>query len=75
VEVLIRADEAQVLLEVMDNGCGFDPEAVRDAGGMGLISMHQRAERAGGVLSIHSAAGEGTRVKVCVKLGLLEGPK
>ena len=75
VEVLIRADEAQVLLEVTDNGCGFDPEAARNAGGMGLISMHQRAELVGGVLSIHSAPGEGTRVQVRVRLGLLEGPK
>jgi PAS domain S-box-containing protein len=67
VAVTITAGEGQVFLEVADNGCGFDPEIAQDAGGMGLTSMRQRAERVGGRLSIHSAPGLGTRVQIRVK--------
>lgn len=52
-----------VLLEVKDNGCGFDLEQV-DGGGMGLDNMRARAKEIHAVLEIHSIVGEGTCVKV-----------
>ena len=55
-----------VELEVLDDGRGFEPDAVGEAGGLGLVSMAQRAEKIGGRLTIHSAPGEGTRVRVSV---------
>ena len=66
--VYIRAEDERVELEVVDNGTGFDPEAVSDRGGMGLVSMQERAERLGGELTVLSAPGEGTRVKVTVSV-------
>jgi len=68
VTVYIRADGRCVELEVADNGRGFDPDAVSDKGGMGLISMRERAEKLGGLLTVLSAPGEGTKVKVSVKV-------
>jgi len=67
VEVRIRVegdDTARcVELEVRDNGQGFDLDVVSDKGGMGLMSMRERAEKLGGTLTILSTPGEGTRVK------------
>jgi signal transduction histidine kinase len=56
----------RVELEVRDNGQGFDLDAARDKGGMGLVSMRERAEKIGGRLTIRAAPGEGTQVRVVV---------
>jgi signal transduction histidine kinase len=66
VTVTVRARGNQAELEVMDDGTGFDPGALSDKGGMGLISMRERAEKMGGALAILSRPGEGTRIKVAV---------
>jgi signal transduction histidine kinase len=55
-------------LGIIDDGSGFDQSAKDDIGGLGLISMGQRIEKLGGELTIISAPGEGTQVKVCVDL-------
>jgi len=67
VTVRVRADEEWVTLEVADDGVGFDPDAVGEMGRLGLASMRERAEGLGGSLTIASASGQGTRVKVTVK--------
>jgi signal transduction histidine kinase len=56
----------RIELEVADDGSGFDVGTVDSGGGIGLDSMRERAEQVGGVLTIHSAPGEGTRVKVTI---------
>jgi signal transduction histidine kinase len=57
-----RNDRVQAIIE--DNGCGFDPEAVRRSGdSVGLHSMAERAEALGGALNIESSS-EGTTVYV-----------
>ena len=66
----VRATEESVVLEVADDGQGFDPAEIHDAGGLGLIGMQERADKIGGQLTIHSAPGEGTRV--CVTCTVLE---
>jgi PAS domain S-box-containing protein len=66
--VTIRAENGPVILEVVDDGHGFDPEAVRDKGGLGLVNMQERAERLGGELTILSAPGKGTIVKLSIEL-------
>jgi len=68
VKVWLRVDGDSVELEVADNGRGFDPGAVSDKGGMGLLNMRQRAEHLGGSLTILSAPGEGTRVKASLQV-------
>ncbi len=64
----IRAGADHVALEVEDDGCGFDPAGVRDQGGMGLISMRERAERLGGSFSLVSTLGSGTTMRVVVEV-------
>lgn len=51
-----------VEVEISDNGQGFDPERVVQ--GMGLGSMRERAQRLGGLVTITSAMGAGTTVRV-----------
>ena len=68
VVVYLRKKDGQVELEIVDDGLGFESEAVRDRGGMGLESIRQRAEGLGGTATIRSAPGEGTSVKVTVDL-------
>ena len=64
VMVHLGGDANCVRLEVTDNGRGFDPHAVRDGGGMGLLTMQERAEALGGELNILSNPGHGTTVLV-----------
>ena len=66
------ADGQRIEFEVTDDGCGFDPGAVADKGGMGLTSIRERAEGLGGALSLNSAPRQGTTLKVDVYLSDLE---
>jgi signal transduction histidine kinase len=68
----VRVAEGSVTLEVADNGRGFDLADIHDKGGLGLISMQERADKIGGQLTVHSAPGEGTRVTITVPLTELE---
>ncbi|GAA4610715.1 sensor histidine kinase [Actinoallomurus liliacearum] len=53
-----------VLLDVRDDGVGFDPAA--DGRGFGLTSMRQRLLRVAGRLEIESSPGEGTAINATV---------
>ena len=52
----------RVILEVADRGNGFVAEAA--SGGLGLASMRERAASASGTLTVRSAPGEGTLVRL-----------
>jgi PAS domain S-box-containing protein len=53
-------------LTVSDAGRGFDPEHVRDKGGLGLISLEERVRLIGGTLQIVTGPGRGTHLRVRV---------
>jgi signal transduction histidine kinase len=61
----IRVDirSGRVILEIRDDGRGFDPEAAHP-GHFGLESMRSRAVEIGGALTITSKPGHGTAVRV-----------
>ena len=56
-----------VLLEVEDDGCGFDTAFI-PIGHYGLLTMRERAEVSGGTLLVHSQPGHGTRISVRLPL-------
>ena len=60
------------LLEVEDNGVGFDVNAVdssyENRGSLGMINLRERTELVSGVLRIDSARGRGTRVQIVIPL-------
>jgi signal transduction histidine kinase len=65
-QVHIWLDDGNLVLEIADDGQGFSPDAARERGGLGLASMHERAREMDGVLTIQSAPGQGTKVRVSV---------
>ncbi|MEX2986287.1 GAF domain-containing sensor histidine kinase [Streptomyces sp. C36] len=57
-------------LRVRDDGRGFDPSAVRQAGRhLGLVSMRDRADGVGGKLTVDSEPGKGTTIEMEVPGG------
>ena len=61
--LLIIAD-GRVVMEIADNGVGFQIET--PSGGFGLPGMRERVDRLGGKLCVDSRPGAGTRVRVDV---------
>jgi signal transduction histidine kinase len=68
VSVFLHQEGALVRLEVTDDGSGFDVAEADQSGKMGLSAMEEHALELGGRLSIVSQPGEGTRIRVEVKL-------
>lgn len=62
--VRLKTNGGGLDVEVSDDGSGFDPEEVSDQGHFGLAIMEERAQMAGGELSLDSTPGLGTRVTV-----------
>jgi signal transduction histidine kinase len=61
-----RDDGDQVVLEIADNGTGFDPGGDRSEDHRGLLNMRARVGAIGGRLEILSEPGTGTRIIVRV---------
>jgi NarL family two-component system sensor histidine kinase YdfH len=57
--VRLNANQDQLLVEVRDDGRGFDPQTV-EPGHYGLLGMRERVRLAGGRMQINSRPGEGT---------------
>lgn len=64
VGVTLAYDEDDVILDVRDDGTGFDPDHVPAPGSFGLRGMRQRAERLAGELHVESSRGGGTAVSL-----------
>jgi signal transduction histidine kinase len=64
VSVCLYQRQRSVVLEVSDRGAGFDPGSA--LAGLGLTTMRERAASAAGRLSITTAPGTGTRVRLSV---------
>jgi signal transduction histidine kinase len=69
VTICLGVEGGNVVLEVTDNGSGFElqPDPYQ-RGGIGLSSMRERAEKLGGALEVRSAPGEGTTVQVRLQM-------
>ena len=63
---LQRTEADSILLEVRDDGVGFNVGAVdanyEQRSSLGMVNMRERSELVNGVLRIHSSEGEGTRI-------------
>lgn len=66
VRLVARGDTLQ--LQVADDGRGFEPEQALKGGGSGLGGMRERLRLYDGRLELHSAPGEGTRLRALVPL-------
>jgi signal transduction histidine kinase len=65
-------EKEMALLEVRDDGVGFDVESVNSSydqrGSLGMVNLRERTELVNGVLNIQSSPGKGTRVQVYIPL-------
>jgi signal transduction histidine kinase len=61
VSIRLTGAAGTLTLVVEDNGVGFDVEVVHR--GLGLISMAERVEQAGGTLRVRSTPGDGTKLE------------
>jgi PAS domain S-box-containing protein len=62
--VSVRGTGTEIRLRISDPGAGFDRAAVK--GGLGIISMEERARLVGGTISVRSEPGRGTQIEVHV---------
>jgi len=68
VQIQLKYDENTVLLEMIDDGKGFEPETVSQSGGFGLQGIQERVQQLGGTLKIESVPFSGTRLSVRIPL-------
>ncbi len=76
IDVTVSYLPDHVTLDVVDDGCGFDPGAVAVPSGRtgyGLLTMAARAADVGGRLDVESSPGAGTAVTATLPLGDVNG--
>jgi signal transduction histidine kinase len=68
VSVRVKRGTDMVIIQVEDDGVGFDMGKVRNGGGdgVGLSSMEERTWLLGGTLTVDSGEGEGTRLTIAI---------
>ncbi len=62
VRVVARRRPRMLVLEVVDDGAGFDPSVCSGDRCLGIRGMHERASFVGGTIAVTSAQGRGTTV-------------
>lgn len=70
VRIRMLHSEMNLLLEITDDGIGFDTalsDLPKEPGTWGLLNMRERAEAIGGRLHLESRKGHGTRITVQMK--------
>lgn len=69
VDIVLWSTPERVLMEITDNGRGFDLERMKLTLGHGLMNIQTRARNVGGDVEISSELGEGTTVLAWVPVG------
>lgn len=70
IQIEIAHDDTNARLVIADNGVGFALAGLGEDGstpGLGLLTMRERAEFAGGRFSLESQPGQGTRIQVEIR--------
>ena len=65
VELRLHAFATGIVLEVIDNGVGFNPEQ-SFPGHLGMQSMRERVAHLGGMVEITSAPGQGAQIRALI---------
>lgn len=70
--IRLRREETSLVLTIKDDGVGFNVGSVdanyEQRGSLGMVNMRERAELAGGLLSVTSAEREGTTIEMVLPL-------
>jgi signal transduction histidine kinase len=68
ITVELQQAPACVLLEIRDDGVGFNPAVARENGGLGLRGIAERVAQLDGTFTLQSALGAGTQLRVEIAL-------
>jgi two-component system, NarL family, sensor kinase len=72
VEIRLSHKTDIIVLEIKDNGIGFDPEALfarqERLKGLGLMNIRKRASLIGGTFHINSAKNSGTAIRITIPI-------
>jgi len=66
--VSLTGENSNLILAIHDNGPGFDAHAVRGRGGLGLVSMEERARLIGASFQLDTAPGDGVSIRLSAPL-------
>ena len=64
IAIQIQQEAESILVEISDDGIGFELDKARREGRLGLVNMQECAQSRGWKLNIESSPGNGTRIKV-----------
>ena len=64
VTIALNAKAGVLRLTISDTGPGFNPTVIRGTGGLGIVTMQERAHLVGGELRLRSEPGQGTTITV-----------
>jgi ligand-binding sensor domain-containing protein/signal transduction histidine kinase len=66
VSIRVSFEADNMSMQIVDDGCGFDPVEVlaERTANFGLVGMRERVEHAGGRFDVQSAPGRGTQLSV-----------
>jgi signal transduction histidine kinase len=70
--ISVAEDEDDIVLELRDNGHGFDTSLPGPEGHFGMAMMRERAQVGGGSLEVDSEPGRGTSITVRFPVALLQ---
>jgi signal transduction histidine kinase len=69
---VVPQNRCVILLEILDNGVGFDVESVMNSydrrGSLGMVHLQERTDLVNGQIRINSVQGKGTRIQVFIPL-------
>ena len=68
ITVALRRENGNAVVEITDNGRGFDTAADSQNRGKGLVNLNERTKELAGSLSIESSPGQPTRIRVTIPL-------
>ncbi|MGB9668895.1 MAG: ATP-binding protein [Anaerolineales bacterium] len=73
VDLVCYSQENEMIIEVRDNGIGFEPQEIHSRSEYGLKGMKERAEIIGADIHIVSHVGKGATVQIKLPVTYLEG--
>ncbi len=68
VKITLWKDQGRIMLEIVDDGVGFEIRRVSLALGHGLANMRTRARKMGGDIEVTSEPGKGTTIRTWIPL-------
>jgi PAS domain S-box-containing protein len=64
----LSVQQGMVVMEISDDGAGFDSAVARRRGAFGLLGMRERVLALAGTMTVDSAPGHGTRLRVSLPI-------